>query len=155
MKWSIKNVTVGTVEKSNRKIVEIGQIDTPTTQIHDRSLYWHGTRTSIKSGMVISKFIGPDLHFLWNDSLMHVNKYQPSLIPEKQHYYKERYNLGHYLRNTEAIKCTCVIHFCISSLKDRRWPQPLFKYYIVFKATVRHNIQTIVTFKGVPYTTGR
>jgi hypothetical protein len=52
MKWSIKNVTVGTVEKSNRKIVEIGKIDTPSTQIHDRSLYWHGTRTSIKSGMV-------------------------------------------------------------------------------------------------------
>jgi hypothetical protein len=56
----------------------------------------------------LSKFIGPDLHFLWNDAVMHVNKYQPSLIPVKvkQHYYKERYNLEHYLRNTEAIKCT-------------------------------------------------
>ena len=98
----------------------------------------------------LSKFIGPDLHFLWNDAVMHVNKYQPSLIPVKvkQHYYKERYNLEHYLHSTEVVKCTCVIHFCISSVKDRRWPQPLFKYYIVYKATVRHNSQTIVTFKG-------
>ena len=38
--------------KSNRKIVEIGQIDTHNTQIHDRSHSWHGTDTSIKCGCV-------------------------------------------------------------------------------------------------------
>jgi hypothetical protein len=40
--------TVRTVPKSNRKIVESGKID--TLNIHDRSLYWLGTGTSIKSG---------------------------------------------------------------------------------------------------------
>jgi len=40
--------TVRTVPKSNRKIVESGKIDTPN--IHDRSLSWLGTCTSIKSG---------------------------------------------------------------------------------------------------------
>jgi len=34
--------TVGTVPKSIRKIVERGKIDTPNTQIHDRSLSWLG-----------------------------------------------------------------------------------------------------------------
>jgi hypothetical protein len=38
--------------KSNREIIEIGQIDTPNKQIHDRSLSWLGTGTSIKSGDV-------------------------------------------------------------------------------------------------------
>jgi len=41
---------VGTVPKSNRKIVQRDKIDIPNTQIHDRSLLWLGTGTSIKSG---------------------------------------------------------------------------------------------------------
>jgi hypothetical protein len=32
--------TVGTFSKSNQKIVERGQIDTPCTHIHDRSISW-------------------------------------------------------------------------------------------------------------------
>ena len=44
--------TVGTVPTFNSKIVEKGQIDTPNTQIHDHSLSWLGTGTSIKSGRV-------------------------------------------------------------------------------------------------------
>ena len=36
--------------KINVKIVERGKIDTPNTQIHDRSLSCLGTGTSIKSG---------------------------------------------------------------------------------------------------------
>ena len=44
---------VGTVQKVNRKIVERDKIDTPNTQIHDRSFFWLGTGTSIKkSGRV-------------------------------------------------------------------------------------------------------
>jgi len=43
--------TVETVSKSKIKIVERGQIDTPYTQIHDRSLSWFGTGTSIKIGL--------------------------------------------------------------------------------------------------------
>ena len=39
---------VGTVLKSNRKMVERGKIDTPNTQIYDRSISWHGTCTLIK-----------------------------------------------------------------------------------------------------------
>jgi len=42
--------TVGTIPKSNIKIVERGKIDTPNTQIQDRSISYHGTGTSIKSG---------------------------------------------------------------------------------------------------------
>ena len=42
--------TAGTVPKSNIKIVERDTVDTPNTQIHNRSLSWLGTGTSIKSG---------------------------------------------------------------------------------------------------------
>jgi len=40
--------TVRTVLKYNRKIVERGKIDTINTQIHDRSLSWPSTGTSIE-----------------------------------------------------------------------------------------------------------
>jgi len=40
-----KNYQCGTVPKSNRKIVERENIDTPSTQIHDRSLSWPNTGT--------------------------------------------------------------------------------------------------------------
>jgi hypothetical protein len=39
--------TVGTISKSNIKIVERGKIDITNTQIHDRSLSCLGTGTSI------------------------------------------------------------------------------------------------------------
>jgi len=42
--------TVETFPKSNRKIVERGKIDTSDIEIHDSSLYWLGTDTSIKNG---------------------------------------------------------------------------------------------------------
>jgi hypothetical protein len=41
--------TVGTVPKSNRKIVERDKIDTSNTQIHDLSLFWLATGTPMKS----------------------------------------------------------------------------------------------------------
>jgi len=44
--------TVEMVPKSNSKIIERGQIDTPTTHIHASSLSQLGTDTSIKSGGV-------------------------------------------------------------------------------------------------------
>ena len=47
-----KNTTVGTIPKSNIEIVERGKIYTSNTQIHDSSLPWLGTGTSIKSGGV-------------------------------------------------------------------------------------------------------
>jgi hypothetical protein len=51
---------VGIVPNYNRKKVEKGQIDTPNTQIHDRSLFWLATGTSIKCGVV--KNIRTDSH---------------------------------------------------------------------------------------------
>ena len=45
---------VGTILKSNIKIVEWGKIDIPSTQLHDRSLSWLATDTSIESGGVKS-----------------------------------------------------------------------------------------------------
>ena len=44
--------TVGTVLNSNRKIVDRDKIETTNTQIHDGTLFWLGTGTSIKSGGV-------------------------------------------------------------------------------------------------------
>ena len=44
-----KYQTVGIVPKSNWHITECGKIDTPYTYIHDRSLSYLGTDTSIKS----------------------------------------------------------------------------------------------------------
>jgi len=41
--------TVGTIPKSDRKIVERGKMDTPSTQIQLRSLSWLCTDTSIKT----------------------------------------------------------------------------------------------------------
>ncbi len=43
---------VGTIPKSNIEIEERGKIDAPNTQIHDHSLFWLGTGTSIKCGGV-------------------------------------------------------------------------------------------------------
>ena len=40
---------VGTIPKSAIKILEKGKIDTLNTHILDRSFYWLGTDTSIKS----------------------------------------------------------------------------------------------------------
>jgi hypothetical protein len=47
-----RDPTVSTVLKFNRKIIEKGKIDTPTTYLHDQSLSWLGTDTSIKSDKV-------------------------------------------------------------------------------------------------------
>jgi hypothetical protein len=44
--------TVGTVLKSNLKIVERGKMDNPNTYIHDKAFPWLGTGTLIKSGGV-------------------------------------------------------------------------------------------------------
>jgi hypothetical protein len=56
LKWKKKNKKknhmVGTIPKSNRKIVTRDKIDIPNTQIHDCSLICLGTGTSIKSGGV-------------------------------------------------------------------------------------------------------
>jgi len=49
---SRKKTPVRTVQKSNRKILERGKIDTLKTQIHDRSLSYLGTGTSIRSSEV-------------------------------------------------------------------------------------------------------
>ena len=40
--------TVGTIHKSDIKIVERGKMDPPNTEMHDRSLSWLDTGTSIK-----------------------------------------------------------------------------------------------------------
>jgi len=42
--------TVGTIPKSDIKIIESGKIDAPNAQMHDRLLSWLDTGTSIKSG---------------------------------------------------------------------------------------------------------
>ena len=42
--------TVSTVPKSNTKVVETGNVDILSTQIHDHELPWLGTGTSIESG---------------------------------------------------------------------------------------------------------
>jgi len=39
--------TVGTVLQFNAKMVEMGKINTPNRHIHDRSLFWLETGTSI------------------------------------------------------------------------------------------------------------
>ena len=52
---------MGTIPKSNIKIVERGKIDIPKTQIHDYSLSWLGTDTSIKSGGVKLVLMGTNL----------------------------------------------------------------------------------------------
>jgi hypothetical protein len=43
-----KNTTVGTIPNLNIKIAERGNIDTPSTQIHESPLSCLGTGTSIK-----------------------------------------------------------------------------------------------------------
>ena len=47
-----KTHTVITIPKSNIKIVKRDKFDHPSTHIHDHTLTWHGTGTSIKSGGV-------------------------------------------------------------------------------------------------------
>jgi hypothetical protein len=44
---SKKYHTVGTIPISNIKFVERANIDTPNTQVHNRSFSWLGTDTSV------------------------------------------------------------------------------------------------------------
>jgi hypothetical protein len=53
MKNTTQYHTVGTVPKSNRKVVKRDKFDTPSTEIHDRRPSWVSTGTSIKSGWFI------------------------------------------------------------------------------------------------------
>jgi len=55
---------VGTFPKSTRKIVERSRMDTPNTDIQDRSLSWHGTGNSMKSDNRVN-FV------LWAQTLTH------------------------------------------------------------------------------------
>ena len=48
MKKQNTHHTVRAISTSTIKIVEKGQIYTPNTQIHDRTITWLGTDTSIK-----------------------------------------------------------------------------------------------------------
>jgi len=53
-----KNATLSdTVPKSIRKIVDIGKIDTPNTEIHDSLFSRLGTGTSIKSKKCLFSYI--------------------------------------------------------------------------------------------------
>jgi len=52
---------VGTFPKLNIAIVERGKIDTPNPQIHDHSLSWLGTDTSIKKSDRLEKFYGYEI----------------------------------------------------------------------------------------------
>jgi len=83
----MKNIhTVGTVPKSNRKIVERGKIDTLNTQIYDRSLYWLGTGISIKSGRVKISFfrkISWLFEFQWHSIIIFRNQ-SSQTFPEIQ-----------------------------------------------------------------------
>ena len=56
--------TVGTVPKSNRKIVERGKIDTSNVEIHDISLSWSGTGTLIKKNTGIKLVHGLSMWYL-------------------------------------------------------------------------------------------
>jgi hypothetical protein len=49
----------GKVLKYNRKILEISKFDTPNTQIHNRSLSWLGTDTSVKSDFGVYSLMIP------------------------------------------------------------------------------------------------
>jgi hypothetical protein len=49
--------TVGTFPKTKRKIVDRGKIDTPNTQIHDRSLSCLGTIHTSNYDGHISKYV--------------------------------------------------------------------------------------------------
>jgi hypothetical protein len=49
---------VGAVPKSNIKISARGKIDTPNTQVHDRTISWLDTGTSIRSGRVKRVLLG-------------------------------------------------------------------------------------------------
>ena len=59
-----KNYIIGIVPKANRKIAERSKIGSPNTQIHDCSLSWIRTSTSIKSGRVKSLRTIISVHFV-------------------------------------------------------------------------------------------
>ena len=57
----MKNKIYFTDPKSN-KIVEKDKFDTPNTQIHDRSLSWLGTGTSLKKWRDLTSFMYQNLN---------------------------------------------------------------------------------------------
>jgi hypothetical protein len=57
----VKIKNAGKVLKCNRNILEISKFDTPNTQIHNRSLSWLGTDTSVKSDGAIVVLLAQNL----------------------------------------------------------------------------------------------
>jgi hypothetical protein len=96
-----KYCTVGTIPTSTIKAVERGNIDTPHTQIHDRSFSWLDTGTSIRSGVVRLVLLAQNSPL---SEMMRSCKCVPyeSKIPTltykqcEQRYYKERYNVEYF-----------------------------------------------------------
>ena len=97
----MKNKNTGTIPKSNIKIVERGKINTPNGYIHDRSLSWLGTVTSIRSGGVKllswSRTSSPREMMRPSSAFQVWVKCPSSHIIGEQFYFKECYNLEHYI----------------------------------------------------------
>ena len=61
-RWNMSTKSSTTLSEQSQnplKIIESGKIDTPSTQIYDRTLPWHGTCISTKGGGVKVVFLDP------------------------------------------------------------------------------------------------
>ena len=77
---------LGSINKLHKKG---SKIDTPNTQIHDRSLPWFGTGSSIKSGWV--KLVLRTQTFLW-------------IFPAPKDFWILSFpNFEHYFRNESCV----------------------------------------------------
>jgi len=99
IKWGKKYHHVGTFSKFNRTIVGKGKIDTPSTHIHDLSLSWLGTNTSITGGEV--KLL------LWDKTLknhLHILTYHNMFQMIQRSYYR-MIGLSTIIRTQSREKC--------------------------------------------------
>jgi hypothetical protein len=140
-------LTIKLIPKSNRKIIERDKMyspntqihdatpntqihdATPNTQIHDHSLFWVGT-----DALFFFRIAGVKLVLWVQTSTLGGIMLSFKCCPHMSEMSTFTYNLANSIIRKNAIIMSIIHNMLdlhdnhISSSKENRWPQPLFKY---------------------------
>jgi hypothetical protein len=122
-------LTIKLIPKSNRKIIERDKMYSPNTQIHHHSLFWVGT-----DALFFFRIAGVKLVLWVQTSTLDGIMLSFKCCPHMSEMSTFTYNLANSIIRKNAIIMSIIHNMLdlhdnhISSSKENRWPQPLFKY---------------------------
>ena len=87
--------------------------------------------------------MSPNLPSLWNDVVPRGSKMRPSHIVITMD--AVILNIIHNIFNPSDTRVVICVTWTL--WKEKWWPQPSFKFWIICKAIVRHNSETIINFE--------